>query len=286
MELNSYGMDFYDNSSNNYHVGTIGHVVQQMLVLSSDGETYKMQDCDGLAIAAYPQTIESNFLNYFLAFGLGSESEGTFQPLMQIYGYPASNEYTENRYEIDLGQVSYYEEEQYTKCWGMRLASNGLTTNFIFSEDLNLYQDPGEESWWLYSKNIASFKILPGKGGTDYDNGIGIYPTILFQNVSGDTGTITLSDNVMKYDFIEIYYLSTSDGEGGYSQNCTRVWQPNGKSAFLTTGYNGSSSFNLKMTSVLLSGTQITKPYGYWEFNNNSSSATNFIGITRVIGYK
>lgn len=111
-------------------------------------------------------------------------------------------------------------------------------------------------------------------------------PYLLYENASGNTGTITLSDSVQNYDYIEIYVLSTSDISTGYAQNSTKVWQPNGKTAWLTTGYCDNDSYNIKLTSALLSGNQITKPYGYWEFKSNSASKTNYVGITKVIGYK
>ena len=113
-------------------------------------------------------------------------------------------------------------------------------------------------------------------------------PYLLYQNSSGNTGTVTLSDDVYNYEFIEIFVLSTSDSGTGYAQNSTKVWQPSGKTAWLTTGYcsTGDGSYNLKLTSALLSGTLITRPYGYWEFNASSGSKTNYIGITKVIGYK
>lgn len=114
----------------------------------------------------------------------------------------------------------------------------------------------------------------------------GLLPVELYKNASGSSGTITLTDSVANYDYIEIYVLSTSDSGTGYAQNCTKVWQPNGKTAFLTSGYCDANSFNLKMTSALLSGTSITRPYGYWEFNDSSASKTNYVGITKVLGYK
>lgn len=109
---------------------------------------------------------------------------------------------------------------------------------------------------------------------------------VLYNNTNGTTGTVTLSVDAGHFQYLDIYVLSTSDGGTGYAQNCTRVYNPNGKSALLMSGYCASSDFNLKICSALISGTQITRPYGYWEFTDNSRSATNFVGITKVVGYR
>lgn len=109
---------------------------------------------------------------------------------------------------------------------------------------------------------------------------------VLYENKEGSTGTITLSESAANFNYLEIYYLSISDTNTGYSQNSTRVCNPDGKSAWLSTGYCCSDDYNIKLCAALISDTQITKPYGYWEFKDTSSSPTNYIGITKVIGYK
>lgn len=109
---------------------------------------------------------------------------------------------------------------------------------------------------------------------------------LLYNNTAGTSGTVTLSETAANFSYMEIYTLSTSDGGTGYAQNCTRVYNPNGKSAWLTTGCCGTDGFNIKVCSALISGTQITRPYGYWEFNDDRKDSTNYIGITKVVGYR
>ena len=113
-----------------------------------------------------------------------------------------------------------------------------------------------------------------------------LFPYVLYENSSGTSSNITLSDDVNNYEYIEIYYLSSSDGGTGYAQSSTKVWQPNGKTAFLSTGYVDTSNFNVKVVVVMLSGTSITRPYGHWEFNDGTRTNTNYVAITRVVGYK
>lgn len=110
--------------------------------------------------------------------------------------------------------------------------------------------------------------------------------TVLYDNSKGTNGTVTLSETAANFSYIEIYTLSTSDSGTGYAQNCTKVYNPNGKSAWLTTGYSGTDGVNIKVCSALISGTQITRPYGYWEFNDGGKNSTNYIGITKVVGYR
>lgn len=120
----------------------------------------------------------------------------------------------------------------------------------------------------------------------NWGNWFGVHCWVsLFENTSGVMGTVTLSQSAANFKFLEIYYQSTSDSGTGYAQASTRVFNPNGKSAWLSTGYCGSSDYNVKICSVLISGNQITRPYGYWEFKNGTHSTTNYIGITKVIGY-
>lgn len=72
----------------------------------------------------------------------------------------------------------------------------------------------------------------------------------------------------------------------GYAQNSVKVWNPNGKSVWLTTGYCSSTSTNIKVCSALISGNTITKPYDSWEFNDEMRAKTNYIAITKVVGYR
>lgn len=111
-------------------------------------------------------------------------------------------------------------------------------------------------------------------------------PVTLYNNSSGTTGTVTLSETSANFSYLEIYYKSSNDSACGYPENCTKVASPNGHKAWLSTGYSADAGVNLKVASVAVSGTQITKPYTTWEFSPNNQNKTNYIAITRVLGYK
>lgn len=285
MELNSYGMAFYGGSENNY-IGSIGEMTQMMNIaipltpeqIEEDWpQEYQLEECPGLCIAAKPQTKDGLTPNYFVALGLAN-SDNEISPLIQVSGYPYLDQATELYWTIDLGPTGYETDTNY--CEGLRIRSGEVCSYGLNRDRLMLEEDP-ELTEWNLSLSCRSLR-MGGWGNTT----IGVYPTLLYQNTSGAMGTITLNQSAANFDFIEIYVLSTSDSGTGYAQNCTRVWSPNGKTAWLTTGYCSSGAYNLKLCSALISGNQITRPYGHWEFNANEQSTTNYIGITRVIGYK
>lgn len=127
---------------------------------------------------------------------------------------------------------------------------------------------------------------LTVKGKILSTNGEVLAGKTLYDNSSGTTGTVILSESAANFKYLEIYILSTSDSAIGYSLNCTKISNPNGKSAILMSGYSSTSGFNLKMCIVLISDTSISRPNGYWEFSDSNHISTNYIGITKVIGYK
>lgn len=109
----------------------------------------------------------------------------------------------------------------------------------------------------------------------------------LYDNGSGNNGTVTLSDSSANYSMIEIY-AKNNDGWFGM----VKVKDPNGKSASITitTPYDGNTNRWDKSKVFSISGTTIS---------NNSYSETlisqqngiqlnnnNFIYITKVIGYR
>ena len=145
--------------------------------------------------------------------------------------------------------------------------------------------------------NIALHKNGVGIMGK-YDEEVGsklqisgepvLMPYVLYENTSGSTGTITLSDNVDNYKYVEIYCFSISDGELGYPQSYVKTAYPsNGHTIYLTVAMLNTGSWNIKMGYALLQDNQITRPYGHFEFNvSGNNTSTNYIGISKVIGYK
>ena len=116
-----------------------------------------------------------------------------------------------------------------------------------------------------------------------------VYP--LYDNANGDNGTITLSDSVTNYEYIEIFYRNNNDDYAS-----VKVYQPDGKSVTLQNGVMANNATNtriwLTVTGVTISGNTITPTdlrNGQVELKANTAVAltrVNHAYITRVIGYK
>ena len=109
----------------------------------------------------------------------------------------------------------------------------------------------------------------------------------LYENNSGMTGTVTLSDSAANYYYLEIFY---KNNDGFYSS--TKVPNPNGKDVVLvsTNPSNSSGRAYFKSTKLSISGTKIT-PESYSEIRLDDDSvtvdtSTNMISIVKVLGWK
>lgn len=120
-----------------------------------------------------------------------------------------------------------------------------------------------------------------------YDkSGNGLSGEILYNNPSGDSGTITLSQSASNFKIFRIFYR---DNDGVYQS--VDVYEPNGKYVTFTGYYtNFSNMFYLKYTAKTISGVTITanraceKNLVGSEFNVNNVGA--LISIVLVIGYR
>lgn len=115
-------------------------------------------------------------------------------------------------------------------------------------------------------------------------NGVCISGQVLYNSASGTSGTVTLSDSVENYTYIEIFYRSSGDNACG----SVKVFSPNGKLVHLGTIHYISDYDYAKFALVNVSGSMITFNQNYQiTLKNNGSvySAENAIFITRVVGY-
>lgn len=110
--------------------------------------------------------------------------------------------------------------------------------------------------------------------------------TVLYNNTTGTTGTITLSETAANFTELEIFYRSNDDY---YSS--VRVYSPNGKFVDLWCGLFGAGGAYFKNRCVSISGTSITTNGDAYGQATVTASSTNYshenrIYITRVVGYK
>ncbi len=112
--------------------------------------------------------------------------------------------------------------------------------------------------------------------------------TVLYDNATGTTGNVTLSETSANFSYLEIFY---KDESSNYSS--VKVYSPNGKKISLQTMKCATGSIQFYMKLVTISGTTISSGTadGYTQIFNAGSSAgynnsLNYILITRVVGYK
>ncbi len=141
------------------------------------------------------------------------------------------------------------------------------TTTPIDADNLNLLQDNIE----------ADINLIKEK--------------VLYNNATGTTGTVTLSESSANFSYLEVFY-GNSNKSGCAS---AKVYSPNGKGLemaihnFSTSEYP-SGALYISQTRATIAGTTIT-PVGasYSVFktaNVFDSQALNTIYIYRVVGYR
>ena len=115
-------------------------------------------------------------------------------------------------------------------------------------------------------------------------NGVCLSGQVLYSSASGTAGTVTLSDSVENYTYIEIFYRSSGDNACG----SVKVFSPNGKLVHLGTIHYIADYDYAKFALVSVSGSMITFSQNYQitlKSNGSVYSAENAIYITRVVGY-
>lgn len=134
-------------------------------------------------------------------------------------------------------------------------------------------------------KSSVGFNCFPSRSQSLEVNGIGLSEVELYNDSTGTSGTVTLSESAANFTYIEIFYRSNDLDFGS-----VKIYQPNGKKAclMLATPFSGTILY-LKTARLAISGTSISKESeNELELQNGSSisaySASN-IYITRVVGY-
>ena len=113
------------------------------------------------------------------------------------------------------------------------------------------------------------------------ENNVVMKPTVLYEG--GTLGTITLSDSVDNYEYIEIFHGKARP------EFSTKIIPSESQYATLFNYTALSSGPQVLLKKVGVSGTSITHSSGYYiNFTSSglSSGSTNEIYIYRVLGYK
>ena len=117
-------------------------------------------------------------------------------------------------------------------------------------------------------------------------------PTQLYNNTSGVTGNVTLSDSAANYNYLRIFFYGKSTASGSATKyECVEVYAPNGKIAQLSCTGQGKSGdlgviFFSKMVTISAKAVSSTS---YCSASIDSGGTTcaknNEIYITRVEGW-
>lgn len=170
---------------------------------------------------------------------------------------------------------------------------SGLSYNEIGNG--KTFTTPANTAYIIMTIKIANkdtFMLNKGSSATPYEEYYGKYlnkadgiliPYTLYENSSGSTGNITLSDNVENYKYIEIYYKDEAN-----AILCQKT-NSNSTILFLSRFASDGANFQPSRTIQLSKNTITTTRYGKVTITNSGSvsvSSTNNIYITKVIGYK
>lgn len=133
-------------------------------------------------------------------------------------------------------------------------------------------------------KNSFGVNCFPRYNNSLEVNDVCISGQVLYNSASGTAGTVTLSDSVENYTYIEIFYRSSGDNACG----SVKVFNPNNKLVHLGTIHYIADYDYAKFALVSVSGSMITFNQNYQiilKNNGSEYSAENAIYITRVVGY-
>jgi hypothetical protein len=113
-------------------------------------------------------------------------------------------------------------------------------------------------------------------------------PTILYNNASGSRDTLTLSDAIENYTYIELIYgKGHAQNEGGLTSSKIIVGVTNYASLIVFCPL--STTPQLLTREIYITGTSISNEKAYYiNFTSNgvTTGASNEIRIYRVLGYK
>lgn len=108
--------------------------------------------------------------------------------------------------------------------------------------------------------------------------------TVLYDNSTGTSGNVTLSDSVANYDYIEIQATRTL-----YAYSSGKLYNVNGKTITLTSTYTTDEHFYVYSKTMNVSGNTLTAVSSKMIYMNDSMTryqVDNDNRIIRVVGYK
>jgi hypothetical protein len=115
--------------------------------------------------------------------------------------------------------------------------------------------------------------------------GVSAKPTQLYNNTSGSSGTITLSQTAANFNHMRIYYKHSDDN----TYSSVEVYSPNSKLVLLPIIETTGSAAWIVGRLVQISGTSVSTYPNWYGVQNTTTGAgyshTNYISIVRVEGW-
>ena len=106
----------------------------------------------------------------------------------------------------------------------------------------------------------------------------------LYDNSSGVTGNVTLSESSANFSILQIFYYINSSGNSNYGS--TFVYSPNGKRVGLVMTHSTTSALVLGSCIKTISGTNITNVINGTHNSFGGPAAYNEIFVYKVLGYR
>lgn len=117
-------------------------------------------------------------------------------------------------------------------------------------------------------------------------------PVTLYNNSSGTTGTVTLSETAANFGYLEIFYGKNNGRTNAIVYSSTRIFSANDKKVSLVWGAVETTNANQFICATYtISGTSLLKSYeGYVNVNtsagHNVSVSNNELKVFRVVGHR
>lgn len=210
-------------------------------------------------------------LNALINLGVSDANQSDFNAstvqewLSQVLAYVDTNLQTRRTFVFNAGwnNVGY----------GCGLAYQTLDDGFKFLILFNQDKDVGVK---YYCKH-------PGGSWTQVSSNRG---HVLYDNANGTNGTVSLSDSLANYDYIDIIYKDEITNPNRFS---SRIYNPNGQISSLVATQTSNNGVFWKCSRISMSGTSITRGKQYEVTNGvNSGFAIHeysYVYITKVVGY-
>lgn len=107
----------------------------------------------------------------------------------------------------------------------------------------------------------------------------------LYENNSGTTGTVTLSETSANFSYLEIFFSEKNYSTTGFKHE--KVFAPNGKQVILSWSTHDDGVIIFRSARYSISGTSITRvsetQYNTW---NKTAQKVTETSIFKVVGYR